>query len=191
MGGGDPVCPACGRPRVPGGAPRPTAAALSLAGALTPRESAVLHLLGLGYDNRSIAYELHISERTVKRFVTAILAKLGLRSRLQAGLLALILAESAPAPATGGDSWPKGLMDGPRGGGDDDLASEKEGTMTFDALNALRQAGNPVDLLTLEQQDVLSRLTEDEVAVLNSVKQRLDAVSDAEVEGHSFVIKLA
>ncbi|MEV7779993.1 aroma-sacti cluster domain-containing protein [Kitasatospora sp. NPDC088351] len=63
--------------------------------------------------------------------------------------------------------------------------------MTFDALAALRQAGNPVDLLTPEQQDVLSRLTEDEVAVLNSVKERLDAVSDAEVEGHSTAIKLA
>ncbi|MEV6979528.1 aroma-sacti cluster domain-containing protein [Kitasatospora sp. NPDC093806] len=63
--------------------------------------------------------------------------------------------------------------------------------MTFDALAALREAGNPVDLLTVEQRDVLSRLTEDEVTVLNSVKQRLDAVSDADVEGHSFVIKLA
>ncbi|WP_328958305.1 helix-turn-helix transcriptional regulator [Kitasatospora purpeofusca] len=186
MGGGDPVCPACGAPRAPG-VPLPPAAALPLTRALTPRERAVLQLLGLGYDNRSIAYELNISERTVKRFVTAILAKLGLRSRLQAGLLALILASS---PADGG-FWPKGLMDGVPGGGDDDLASEKEGTMTFDALAALRQAGNPVDLLTLEQRDVLSRLSEDEVAVLNSVKQRLDAVSDAEVEGHSFVIKLA
>ncbi|MFE6869734.1 helix-turn-helix transcriptional regulator [Kitasatospora sp. NPDC057692] len=191
MGGGDPVCPACGTPRLPGRSPLPAAAALPLAGALTPRERAVLHLLGLGYDNRSIACELHVSERTVKRFVTAILAKLGLRSRLQAGLLALILAASVPAPQAEGDSWPKGLMDGPPGGGDDDLASEKEGNMTFDALAALRQAGNPVDLLTLEQRDVLSRLTEDEVTVLNSVKQRLDAVSDAEVEGHSFVIKLA
>lgn len=57
--------------------------------------------------------------------------------------------------------------------------------MTFDALAELRQAGNPVDLLTAEQRDVLATLTEDEVAVLNSVKQRLDAVADAEVEGHS------
>ena len=57
--------------------------------------------------------------------------------------------------------------------------------MTFDALAALRKAGNPVDLLTAEQRDVLAQLTEDEVAVLNSVKRRLDAVSDAEVEGHS------
>ena len=63
--------------------------------------------------------------------------------------------------------------------------------MTFDALAALRQAGNPVDMLTTAQRDVLARLTEDEVAVLNSVKQRLDAASDAEVEGHSLVIKIA
>ena len=63
--------------------------------------------------------------------------------------------------------------------------------MTFDALAALRQAGNPVELLTAEQQAVLSRLTEEEVAVLNSVKERLDAVSDAEVEGHSSTIKIA
>jgi hypothetical protein len=63
--------------------------------------------------------------------------------------------------------------------------------MTFDALAALRQAGNPVDMLTTAQRDVLAGLTEQEVAVLNSVKQRLDAVSDAEVEGHSLVIKIA
>ncbi|WP_225848878.1 aroma-sacti cluster domain-containing protein [Streptomyces sp. HPF1205] len=63
--------------------------------------------------------------------------------------------------------------------------------MTFDALAALRQAGNPVDLLTAEQQDVLAQLTEEEVAVLNSVRLRLDAVSDADVEGHSTAIKLA
>jgi hypothetical protein len=63
--------------------------------------------------------------------------------------------------------------------------------MTFDALAALRQAGSPVDLLTIEQQDVLSQLTEEEVAVLNSVKERLDAVSDFEVEGQSGTIKIA
>lgn len=63
--------------------------------------------------------------------------------------------------------------------------------MTFDALAALRDAGNPVDMLSPEQQDVLSGLTQEEVAVLNSVRERLDAVSDADVEGHSTAIKLA
>jgi hypothetical protein len=63
--------------------------------------------------------------------------------------------------------------------------------MAFDALSALRDAGNPVDLLTPGQLDVLASLTEDEVAVLNSVKRRLDAVSDAEVEAHMLHIKIA
>lgn len=56
--------------------------------------------------------------------------------------------------------------------------------MTFDALAALREAGNPVDLLSDEQRGVLAQLTEHEVAVLNSVRQRLDAASDPDVEGH-------
>lgn len=63
--------------------------------------------------------------------------------------------------------------------------------MGFDALAALREAGNPVDLLTAEQRDVLAQLTEDEVAVLNSVKSRLDAVADVEVEAHMAHIKIA
>jgi hypothetical protein len=63
--------------------------------------------------------------------------------------------------------------------------------MAFDALAALRHAGTPVDLLTAQQRDVLAQLTEEEVGVLASVKERLDAVSDAEVEGHSFGIKIA
>jgi DNA-binding NarL/FixJ family response regulator len=57
--------------------PEPIAVAHRLARTLTPREHGVFELLGLGYDNRSIARELKISERTVKRYVTAILTKLG------------------------------------------------------------------------------------------------------------------
>jgi hypothetical protein len=60
--------------------------------------------------------------------------------------------------------------------------------MAFDALAALRAAGNPVDLLTEEQRAVLGQLTEAEVAVLNSIKIRLDAVSDNEVEAHDIKI---
>lgn len=58
--------------------------------------------------------------------------------------------------------------------------------MAFDALAALRAAGNPVDLLAPEQRAVFAGLTEEEVGVLNSIKRRLDAVSDSEydVEGH-------
>ncbi|MCD0484755.1 hypothetical protein LO771_20750 [Streptacidiphilus sp. ASG 303] len=54
--------------------------------------------------------------------------------------------------------------------------------MTFDALDALREAGHPVDLLAVEQRSVLAGLSESEVAVLNSVKDRLEAAA-GEVEG--------
>jgi hypothetical protein len=60
--------------------------------------------------------------------------------------------------------------------------------MAFDALAALRAAGNPVDLLAEEQRAVLGQLSEEEVAVLNSIKERLDAASDNEVEGHDLKI---
>jgi hypothetical protein len=60
--------------------------------------------------------------------------------------------------------------------------------MAFDALAALRAAGNPVDLLTEEQRVVLGQLSEEEVFVLNSVRERLEAVSDNEVEGHDLKI---
>lgn len=68
--------------------------------------------------------------------------------------------------------------------------SVKGDEMAFDALAALREAGNPVDLLTARQQAVLSELTEAEISVLNSVKRRLDSVSDDEVEGHGGSIKI-
>jgi len=72
------------------------AAAVPLARTLSPRERTVLQLLGLGYDNRSIARELKVSERTVKRHVTGILKKLRLESRLQAGLIAIVISSPSP-----------------------------------------------------------------------------------------------
>jgi DNA-binding NarL/FixJ family response regulator len=78
--------------------PQNIAAALLLVSALSPREKAAFELLGLGYGNRSIARELQISERTTKRHVTAILRKLQLESRLQAGLAAVILSSSSSHP---------------------------------------------------------------------------------------------
>jgi hypothetical protein len=57
--------------------------------------------------------------------------------------------------------------------------------MAFDALAALRAAGNPVDLLSTEQQQVFASLTEEEVDLLNSIKRRLDALEDDDVSAHS------
>jgi DNA-binding NarL/FixJ family response regulator len=79
--------------------PQPIAAALRSTQRLSARERTVFQFLGAGYDNRSIARELGVSERTVKRHVTVILTKLRLESRLQAGLAALIISSSLPGGA--------------------------------------------------------------------------------------------
>jgi DNA-binding NarL/FixJ family response regulator len=60
------------------------------------RGRTVFEFLGAGYDNRSIARELGVSERTVKRHLTVILTKLTLESRLQAGLAALLISSASP-----------------------------------------------------------------------------------------------
>ena len=56
---------------------------------LTERESEVLKLLALGKANKQIAQGLYVSEKTVKAHVSAILRKLGVRSRTQAALHAV------------------------------------------------------------------------------------------------------
>ena len=56
--------------------------------ALSSQQRRVLEMISAGKANKIIAYELSISESTVKAHVTAILRKLNLRSRIQAALYA-------------------------------------------------------------------------------------------------------
>jgi DNA-binding NarL/FixJ family response regulator len=60
----------------------------ALLGRLTDREQTVFAQLAAGRSNREIASELHLSEGTVKVHVGRILAKLELRDRVQAVVLA-------------------------------------------------------------------------------------------------------
>jgi LuxR family maltose regulon positive regulatory protein len=51
---------------------------------LTPREQEVLELIALGFTNQGIADELYLAEATVKKHVSNIYGKLGVRKRTQA-----------------------------------------------------------------------------------------------------------
>jgi DNA-binding NarL/FixJ family response regulator len=55
---------------------------------LTPRETEVLQLIGLGLTNRDIAEKLYISEGTVKTHVTHLFNRLGFKNRTQLAVFA-------------------------------------------------------------------------------------------------------
>jgi DNA-binding NarL/FixJ family response regulator len=65
-----------------------TAAVLARLQTLTPQQVRVLMMLSEGLLNKQIAYELDVSEATVKAHVSAILQKLGVESRTQAVIAA-------------------------------------------------------------------------------------------------------
>ena len=67
---------------------RDTADSVRRLASLTPQQVRVLMMLSEGLLNKQIAYELSVSEATVKAHVSAILQKLGVESRTQAVIAA-------------------------------------------------------------------------------------------------------
>ena len=57
-----------------------------VAGSLTAREREILSLIADGYTNRQIGERLFLAEKTVKNYVSALLAKLGMQRRTQAAV---------------------------------------------------------------------------------------------------------
>lgn len=55
---------------------------------LTEREREILHLVGEGLTNREIGERLHLAEKTIKHYMTNVLQKLHVHSRVEAALLA-------------------------------------------------------------------------------------------------------
>ena len=66
-------------------APKPEQAAIDT---LTQREEEILRRVALGMSNREIADELSLQEKTVKHYMTEILAKLHARNRVEAAIIA-------------------------------------------------------------------------------------------------------
>jgi DNA-binding NarL/FixJ family response regulator len=80
-----------------------SAAMLARLASLTPQQVRVLMMLSEGLLNKQIAYELNVSEATVKAHVSAILQKLGVESRTQAVIAAAKIEggqwpQSTPVP---------------------------------------------------------------------------------------------
>ncbi|HEY1311046.1 MAG TPA: response regulator transcription factor [Pseudolabrys sp.] len=77
-----------------------TAALMARMATLTPQQVRVLMMLSEGLLNKQIAYQLGVSEATVKAHVSAILQKLGVESRTQAVI--------AAAKIEAGGQWSQG-----------------------------------------------------------------------------------
>ena len=64
--------------------------------ALTEQERRILELIGEGLTNRQIGEQIFLAEKTVKNYVSSLLAKLGLERRTQAAVLATRLLGDHP-----------------------------------------------------------------------------------------------
>jgi DNA-binding NarL/FixJ family response regulator len=66
-----------------------------LLASLTPQERRILDLIAEGWTNRQIGESLYLAEKTVKNYITNLLAKLGMDRRTQAASYATRVAERA------------------------------------------------------------------------------------------------
>jgi two-component system, NarL family, response regulator DevR len=62
---------------------------------LSDQERRILILIGDGLTNRQIGESMHLAEKTVKNYVSSLLAKLGMERRTQAAALAARMAAEA------------------------------------------------------------------------------------------------
>lgn len=70
------------------GGQRPSKTEASPLDELTKREREILEQIAEGLSNKEIGQRLHVSEKTVKHYVTSVLQKLHVRNRVEAALLA-------------------------------------------------------------------------------------------------------
>jgi len=68
---------------------------------LTDQERRILELIGAGLTNRQIAERMYLAEKTVKNYVSNLLAKLGMARRTEAAAFAARLDERRQRPSAG------------------------------------------------------------------------------------------
>ena len=69
---------------------------------LTPQERRILELIGEGLTNRQIGERMYLAEKTVKNYVSALFAKLGMERRTQAAAFAARVFTEESDPGKGG-----------------------------------------------------------------------------------------
>lgn len=84
------VCPSCRKPK--------TANEEPLRRHLTFREKQIVDLVIQAKLNKEIAYELHLSEGTVKEYLHKVFRKVGVKTRTELAVLALVTADSSGEP---------------------------------------------------------------------------------------------
>lgn len=87
--------------RVAGRLPTPVQAESGAISSPTPRELEVLAMLAAGRSSAEVATDLYVSEATVKTDASSVLAKLGLRSCIQAVIFAYesgLITPGTPRP---------------------------------------------------------------------------------------------
>jgi DNA-binding NarL/FixJ family response regulator len=88
---------------------RDQAAATDPLSSLTDQERRILVLIGEGLTNRQIGDRLFLAEKTVKNYVSALFAKLGMQRRAQAAAYATRVFEQQPGrDGRDGRGWPDG-----------------------------------------------------------------------------------
>lgn len=75
---------------------------------LTEQEKRILDLIGEGLTNRQIGERLHLAEKTVKNYVSSLLAKLGMQRRTQAAAYVARLHPERPERSERPDQRPEG-----------------------------------------------------------------------------------
>jgi DNA-binding NarL/FixJ family response regulator len=75
---------------------------------LTGQERKILELIGEGLTNRQIGARMYLAEKTVKNYVSAVFAKLGMERRTQAAALATRVLGQAEHDSRYGDQPRRG-----------------------------------------------------------------------------------